>query len=462
MAKLLWAIGMKNVLRYEINNEERNPSVENSSTRSVKSLFTVSLLGFLLTAAFLPISSVTYVIQAMVVIVILAFVAMGCIRGVSFRKKHFWVLALVYGYAFIRVVIEILLEGQISFFFNLSLWIVLSSSICLFLLSPDYSLAKYKKIKSYVVILVCGETLIGFVQYKTSGLVGGGAGDVVVGTLKTANSHLFGMMILTLGFALLLSTENAPGWRGYKIKFKWDHVAVTMAVLAFLLSSFLLGLVFVLVFSAATAIFLLKGKKRTYAILAGAVLTLVFSYTQRENAGLLYDYVSMAGDQFPYAFPRKLLALIKTSELYKGNPLLLLFGTGAGLYNSRAAMVLTNHYLDKDIGFVSMSFYTQNIIAPLWDRSALGFTDSVVNQPWFSIFQIISEFGLIVFLAILAYIGFILKKLKDLPTTLFVAYLIGSLLLDNLLEFPQFMFVAYVSLWLVYYRPHARAGRATV
>jgi hypothetical protein len=282
-----------------------------------------------------------------------------------------------------------------------------------------------------------------------------GAGDVVVGTLFTANSHLFGMMVLTLGFGLLLSADS-------KLKIsvtlseipRFERVTIVIAGCTFLISSFLFGTAYFFLFCCFVALYYLKGKTRLVAFLITGLFVGVFTISQQENAQYLFTYLEggFSGDLI-YSFPRKLLALLETIELFSNNISLLLFGTGLGLYNSRAAMVLTNNYLDKDIGFVSMSNYTSQVIHPLWNRSDTLFVDSVVHQPWFSVFQLFTEIGLIAFLLLFLFIGIKLFRLRDERVNIFSIYVIGCMFLDNFLEYPQFMIASYVSFWLILYRP---------
>lgn len=421
--------------------------MKNESSRPLQT-FPLSMLTLLLVAAFFPINLQVYALQGILPFLLLMLWAFGLLKSVKVNRS--WALALgaLYAFEFLRMLLAILLERNPGLWVNYATWIFSSSGLALFLLEPLADRPKYERIRRFVKGVILVEGVIGIAQLVVFSQGGMGAGDVVTGTLRTQNSHLFGMMIITLGLGIFLSAPPTAERR------RSDTAAAGFAGLVFVLSSFLLGLVYTVFFSLFSVLFFLR-KHRLKIVIAASLLVGFFAYTQRENAAFVWKYLNQVRDlSVPeYAMPRKLQAVLATKDLYAKDPWLLFAGFGAGLYNSRAAMILTNAYIAGDLGFESMSHATQKYISPLWNIHSVNFIDSVLNQPWFSLFSFFAEHGIIVFLAVAAFIVRALRKEGDRRTTLMACYVLGSLFLDNLLEFPQFVFVSYVALWLVRNRP---------
>jgi len=130
-----------------------------------------------------------------------------------------------------------------------------------------------------------------------------------------------------------------------------------------------------------------------------------------------YDNLRMAvlflkGDvkeNTPGQIPRKIVVYKNYLSLYATDPILFLFGSGPGTFNSRTSFLLNGDYsknkLVEAVFPVSEPKYARIGAYPLWNSNlvkATRFTDGTRNQPFSSVVAVLSEYGFIFFLALVA------------------------------------------------------------
>lgn len=128
----------------------------------------------------------------------------------------------------------------------------------------------------------------------------------------------------------------------------------------------------------------------------------------------------------------------------------MLFGNGAGFYDSRAALTCTGHYVSSYLDFFteSMSDYTREYVYPqLTNAYYHGETDfgSVLYRPYSSIIAIMGETGLCG-LAASGAVFYRIGKNKNKYSIVLLGILLGICFLENYLEYAKVVLLVFALL----------------
>ncbi len=209
-------------------------------------------------------------------------------------------------------------------------------------------------------------------------------------------------------------------------------------------------------------------------ILTYMLLNINFKYALLFICTISLAYIALQTDKFSYEKQnidnvilnpddaRKAIMFYETKDLFNENPLITLLGTGAGGYNSRASILLTNdsdNIFNKILGSQSPQFY-QKYIYPLWNKSFVSqsdFTDGTRNKPFSSFVAIFCEqgiiFGFILFFSFIQRIytyhrqekkNSILTYLVLINLFMFISCIIHEWMIST--EFILFLIINYISL----------------
>ena len=110
---------------------------------------------------------------------------------------------------------------------------------------------------------------------------------------------------------------------------------------------------------------------------------------------------------FAYKIPRKMLLYKNYYSIYMNDPILFLFGSGPGTFNSRSSFLLNGEYsksklFEKILGVYHPKYASVGVY-PLWNskNSNSNLTNGTRNEPFSSIISLLSEYGFIVFAVLL-------------------------------------------------------------
>ena len=150
--------------------------------------------------------------------------------------------------------------------------------------------------------------------------------------------------------------------------------------------------------------------------------------------------------------PRKIMAF-EGGIRVMSNPLIFLFGTSPGTYNSRASFLLNGEYtrnkLFKKIN--NRPFYANRDIYPLWNKNiTYQYNDGTRNEPFSSILALSVEYGVlqILLISFLFWNSYRRLKTENGDHKFFIQslfyFLLLNLLTENYLEYPEFILLIII------------------
>jgi hypothetical protein len=107
--------------------------------------------------------------------------------------------------------------------------------------------------------------------------------------------------------------------------------------------------------------------------------------------------------QYAYKIPRKIIVYKNYFSIYLKDPVLFLFGSGPGTFNSRTSFLLNGEYstskvFEKVLGIYRPKYASLGVY-PLWNskNSISNLTNGTRNEPFSSIISVLSEYGVLIF-----------------------------------------------------------------
>lgn len=204
-----------------------------------------------------------------------------------------------------------------------------------------------------------------------------------------------------------------------------------------------------MVFAAAILVFILiepliKVKYKIAILIAILFLSGITIISNKE--WVINDILNLTDFEYLQQRISKLNMYVTTfSTIPSLSMVFTLFGTGMGLFSSRAAMACTGSYINIYNYFFeqpSMSDYTYKYIYP-WITS--GYQGGTSAAPYSQVITIFGEFGI---LGCIFFIYFFIKlwrKSKNLQKFMLI-YLIGLMFYENILEYGRCM----IAFWMIY------------
>lgn len=150
--------------------------------------------------------------------------------------------------------------------------------------------------------------------------------------------------------------------------------------------------------------------------------------------------------------PRKIMAFEGGARVLS-HPILFVFGTSPGTYNSRVSFLLNGEYTRNKLfkKTENRPFYADRDIYPLWNKNiTFQYNDGTRNEPFSSILALMVEYGILQVLLIFYLFRSSYKRVKErnyeykfFLQFLFFFFLL-NLLTENYLEYPEFMILIII------------------
>ncbi|MHA2714055.1 hypothetical protein ACXZ7B_05115 [Vibrio owensii] len=140
--------------------------------------------------------------------------------------------------------------------------------------------------------------------------------------------------------------------------------------------------------------------------------------------------------------PRKLVFLYNYYTIALNDIYFFIFGSGPGTFNSRVSFLLSGDYSKFEFLPILKHQYAESFIFPLWNYEVLinpNF-EGTRNQPFSSLFAIISEYGIVFSLLFLVSL---IRRLKTNNSFVFLVSLFTLImsLFVNIAEYPELTFI---------------------
>lgn len=277
-----------------------------------------------------------------------------------------------------------------------------------------------KRMGMFLFPVVIVQSIIGLLQataaFLKTGSFDGMNGDVVEGTLHLPleSSLTFSNPLYSMNLIVMLVFLIYVGKLFKKIN--WILFAPIAAMAILLASVMHLTLLIIFAFIANS---LLSSKFKSKLNVKNAItfvtLFLIISISiaafQGENMTLIRNYY----EQMVLYRPTKVITLENFFiNMPKESLTPLLVGTGPGQFSSKASMLLSSTYIESDFfgSFPAREITVENYLIPFENTPKTR--QSALHKPFFSVFSIITEFGLIGFFFIILLFRRIIKKLKKI------------------------------------------------
>ena len=395
------------------------------------------------------------------------------LRGFLILTAPIFMFSLIYVYrlkltksillSFALLIISLIINlifNEVYIVNNVFSILLLYLSVIVFLLKPKrhyVSVEMWMNISSKVLILV---NITGFVNFAYVYATGNGL-------LDDGFNGLYGRSGLSMHTFCLVNFIYSIY---YFTKRKYKRAVF------FLFSGFMcfygLGL---LLFIGAIAIVLLVNLKRKYVkyiiiipLLAWLIILIstkinphAFSYMNNN----IQRVTRTITDKRPYdnelrdvndfktvKTPRKIMAFEGGIRVLS-NPLIFLFGTSPGTYNSRASFLLNGEYTRNKLfqKINNRPFYANRDIYPLWNKNiTFQFNDGTRNEPFSSLLALMVEYGVLqtVLICFLFWNSYQRLKYGNEEYKFFIQFLFSFLLLnlltENYLEYPEFIILVII------------------
>lgn len=310
----------------------------------------------------------------------------------------------IYGKIFILVCIFFFIGSTSVFysdtgFLNYILSILTYSGLFVFAIQLDISKIEYKDFICWIAYLSILEFVVGFTQFF---LANGGinfsaadSGDSFKGTVFAANSHLFSIKSLFAFVFLIYQKEKTPT----------IYLGIFFSFISAVYSSFLMGLLLILLVLITVEIWNLRGEKKirvfVYLLLV-TVFVMVFWFTQSDNVRIIsiaFSQIIQMDFSDALRFQKILVFYESIKDVLFSDFQTFLTGTGIGRFSNRAAMILSGGYLDvgtASIVPISRSELTYEYIYLNWNPDIWSkFGGSVMGLPTSSLQAILIESGLL-------------------------------------------------------------------
>lgn len=323
----------------------------------------------------------------------------------------------------------------------------------------------------WVVII---EALVGIAQglygFSRTGTFDTANGDYVEGTIHLALQPELSlsnpMFAINMAFLLLLILPDL-------ILRRKGYIAVALGSLALILASVLH--VIMMLAGAIVIVILLYWpvslrRRMTYVGLVGIVVVTILAYFALEgNFGTASTFARQLLSGESYRTQAINRALVDMPEEY---PLLPLVGLGPGQFSSRAGLIGTGLYFGGPVYARPVPFLPQGMSAALetytfdlwlaYSREiASGFGAGSTHQPFLSWLSVYVEWGILVLAAILAFVIYLLMKVRLVVRTypqriiascfgvgLLLVFMLGAQ--ENYWEVPQAIFIGIMILKVQY------------
>ncbi len=335
-----------------------------------------------------------------------------------------------------------------------------------------------KQILRVCLIVFTFEAFYGLIQaiygFHIRGYFFGDSGDFVEGTIHPQlnteaafSNPMFAvnMTMLLLGVLVLKKRHN-----------KNVGISLLPGVLALLLASVIHVIIFFLIAVFVTAIVFYKkelfnlgfGKIKwrfssfmIIGVISIAVIALIFNRK---------DQIADLGNQYLLnEIPRAIVTNNFLNEIVPENKEVIFIGLGPGQFSSRASLIGSGNYLGginnpKSVPFLkskSNYFADQYIIAQMEATADITYFGSS-QQPYYSWLSVISEFGFIAFVLMVAFVLLLIKKLKtksivepdkrflSAVTSVGIIFLFLLGMQENYYEIPQAIFIGVLLLQVMY------------
>lgn len=381
----------------------------------------------------------------------LAFLVIFVFTSIFFIKYNLYISSFVLLLLWLNIAMSMITNGPI-FIINAFLFIIFISPFILFinsekllLFSNEYNIKK--AIEYFLIIQIFVSFINGLYRFISRGNFDTDFGDIIAGTLRIpftysadASNQIFALtMILVLFIYITLFKKKNYILISFSIIVIF-FASVNHLILAVFLASLssirLKYLISVLLMSGGILILYGIFQPTNLYVIAKRFDSIVniFNGMDIENLGFKGEYISN--------FFRDIM----------NNLNLLLFGSGAGAYSSRASMILTGIYSNTPL--ISVSPLTMGNSYYLWENFLLAIPDrqGSFNYPFASIFSFAAELG--IFLNISLVVLF-MHRLKQ--STLFTLrerkflylFLLIISFIDNYWEYFQAYIVFVILILLI-------------
>lgn len=284
-------------------------------------------------------------------------------------------------------------------FINYLLSILTYSGLIVFAIQLDISKVEYRNFVRWIAYLSILEFVVGFSQFFLAhggiNFTAADSGDSFKGTVLAANSHLFSIKSLFVFVFLIYQKE----------KTRIIYLGIFFSFMSAVYSSFLMGLLLVLIVLISVELWNLRQEKKTRIFIYLLLLTVfatIFWFTQSDNVRIIsiaFSQIIQMDFSDALRFQKVLVFYESIKDILFSDFQTCITGTGIGRFSNRAAMILSGGYLD--IGTASMvpisrSELTYEYIYLNWNPDIWSkFGGSVMGLPTSSLQAVLIESGLL-------------------------------------------------------------------
>ncbi|MEQ9443794.1 MAG: hypothetical protein RIG62_32440 [Cyclobacteriaceae bacterium] len=286
-------------------------------------------------------------------------------------------------------------------------------------ISTEYAYEKYARILSYTVLIQGTVGIFQFLMVTLTNRFNIIAGDAVQGTIGlfafVSEEAGFGnqMFAINMVFFLVFLIPNILIHRRGIVSFLIGLIALMMAGVLHVFIGLIFSMLVTLFFFRRNLLFSNIGRLLSALVLAGLLIL---------PLGIIFPGVFDTANVFIKIYqnqdsPKFEIIGQTVKEMPEKYPHVYLVGLGPGQYVSRAGLMSSGKYFERDV-----PFFSNTVAEPLkeyaykiWDFYSSNnsrFGNSTMHRPYFSLLSIFAEFGLICFFALLIYLITLLAKMR--------------------------------------------------
>jgi hypothetical protein len=279
----------------------------------------------------------------------------------------------------------------------------------------NYNSSITSRLNKFVYVVFVVETAIALLQIVVFLFMTGASLDLSSGDVIQGSINPFSFISNTVGFNNQVFTINYIFLLAYLIPYlrsKNQKVLIFLGAVVIILAS-VLHVIFSFILALVTCFLLvgvIKSRKQIVRFLfLGSFVTAFLYITQPRNFFLFRSYY---GSLVSLESPKTLIIANTIAFLPQEYPDALVLGLGPGQYTSRASLISSGHYFGEFQNPTKLPFLSHSLtsnafndyVFDIWESYATDtdrFGNSTMSRPFFSILSLISEFGIIFFLAMI-------------------------------------------------------------
>ena len=285
--------------------------------------------------------------------------------------------------------------------------------------TPEYSYEKYARVLSYTVAI---QGLVGIFQFCAVTFTGRFnilPGDAVQGTVG-----LFAFVNEVAGFGNQMFAINMVFFLVFLIPNILVHRRGFVSVGLGLFSLMLAGVLHVfigLILSMLLTLFFFR-KNLLFSNLGKLISAVVLAALLILPLGLIFPGVFRTANVFVKIYqnrdsPKFEIVDRTVGDLPDKHPFVYLVGLGPGQYLSRAGLMSSGQYLDREVPFFSntMAAPFREFGLSIWNSyegNTNKFGSSTMHRPYFSLLSVFAEFGLICLIILFIYLATLMAKMR--------------------------------------------------